>query len=121
MAKIIRKRNLTVDQVKELIQNNRNIVTISDILIELKASKQTFYYYFPYDSDGLNEIKETLEGNKTKIKKVIRDKLLNCNSPAALIALYKLMGTQEEREALNAVAKPKEENKEDKEIELVIE
>lgn len=104
-----------------MIQNNRNIVTISDILIELKASKQTFYYYFPYDSDGLNEIKETLEGNKTKIKKVIRDKLLNCNSPAALIALYKLMGTQEEREALNAVAKPKEENKEDKEIELVIE
>lgn len=121
MAKTTRKRNLTVDQVKELIQNNRNIVTISDILIELKASKQTFYYYFPYDSDGLNEIKETLEGNKTKIKKVIRDKLLNCNSPAALIALYKLMGTQEEREALNAVAKPKEENKEDKEIELVIE
>lgn len=104
-----------------MIQNNRNIVTISDILIELKASKQTFYYYFPYDSDGLNEIKETLEGNKTKIKKVIRDKLLNCNSPAALIALYKLMGTQEEREALNAVAKPKEDNKEDKEIELVIE
>ncbi len=116
-----RKRNLTVEQVKEVIQNNRNIVTISDILIELKLSKQTFYYYFPYDSDGLNEIKETLEGNKTKIKKVIRDKLLNCNSPAALIALYKLMGTQEEREALNAVAKPKEENKEDKEIELVIE
>ena len=116
-----RKRNLTVDQVKEVIQNNRNIVNISDILIELKLSKQTFYYYFPYDSDGLNEIKETLEGNKTKIKKVIRDKLLNCNSPAALIALYKLMGTQEEREALNAVAKPKEENKEDKEIELVIE
>ena len=115
-----RKRNLTVDQVKELIQNNRNIVNIADILIELKLSKQTFYYYFPYDSDGLNEIKETLEGNKTKIKKVIRDKLLNCNSPAALIALYKLMGTQEEREALNAVAKPKEENKEDKEIELVI-
>lgn len=116
-----RKRNLTVDQVKEVIQNNRNIVNIADILIELKLSKQTFYYYFPYDSDGLNEIKETLEGNKTKIKKVIRDKLLNCNSPAALIALYKLMGTQEEREALNAVAKPKEENKEDKEIELVIE
>lgn len=116
-----RKRNLTVEQVKEVIQNNRNIVNIADILIELKLSKQTFYYYFPYDSDGLNEIKETLEGNKTKIKKVIRDKLLNCNSPAALIALYKLMGTQEEREALNAVAKPKEENKEDKEIELVIE
>lgn len=116
-----RKRNLTVEQVNEVIQNNRNIVNISDILIELKLSKQTFYYYFPYDSDGLNEIKETLEGNKTKIKKVIRDKLLNCNSPAALIALYKLMGTQEEREALNAVAKPKEENKEDKEIELVIE
>ena len=116
-----RKRNLTVDQVKELIQNNRNIVNIADILIELKLSKQTFYYYFPYDSDGLNEIKETLEGNKTKIKKIIRDKLLNCKSPAALIALYKLMGTQEEREALNAVTKPKEEKKEDKEIELVIE
>lgn len=116
-----RKRNLTVEQVKEVIQNNRNIVNIADILIELKLSKQTFYYYFPYDSDGLNEIKETLEGNKTKIKKIIRDKLLNCTSPAALIALYKLMGTQEEREALNAVTKPKEENKEDKEIELVIE
>ena len=116
-----RKRNLTVEQVKELIQNNRNIVNIADILIELKLSKQTFYYYFPYDSDGLNEIKETLEGNKTKIKKIIRDKLLNCKSPAALIALYKLMGTQEETEALNAVTKPKEENKEDKEIELVIE
>ena len=72
-----RKRNLTVDQVKELIQNNRNIVNIADILIELKLSKQTFYYYFPYDSDGLNEIKETLEGNKTKIKKVIRDDSFN--------------------------------------------
>ena len=55
-----RKRNLTVDQVKELIQNNRNIVNIADILIELKLSKQTFYYYFPYDSDGLNEIKDEI-------------------------------------------------------------
>lgn len=116
-----RKRNLTVDQVKELIQNNRNIVNIADILIELKLSKQTFYYYFPYDSDGLNEIKETLEGNKTKIKKVIRDKLLNCNSPSALISLYKLLGTEEERKALSMYRDKKEEEKEDKEIELVIE
>lgn len=115
-----KKRAFTVEGIKEIIANNKNIVTVSDIMIELKCSKQTFYYYFPGDSDELLQIKEALESNKTKIKKIIRDKLLECKNPAALIALYKLMGTQEEREALNAVTKPKEENKEDKEIELEI-
>ena len=71
---------------------------------------------FLFDTDEYEEITALLDENKTSIKYVIRDRLLECKSPIALIALYRLLGTPEERNALNN--KPAEESKDDNNTEI---
>lgn len=61
----------------------------------------TFYKYYPTGTDEYNAILEALESNRTINKSNIRDRLMKINSPAALIALYKLLATPEERRALS--------------------
>lgn len=41
------------------------------------------------------------------MKQEIRDRLKNCKSPVGLLALYRLLGTQEERDALNSYREEK--------------
>lgn len=73
-----------------------------DVYAVVGISSSTYYRYFPSDSDGYNQIQDALEVNRTKMKMVIRDRLAESKSPAALLSLYRLIGTQEERDALNS-------------------
>lgn len=84
------------------IKNHKNAVQISDIT-GLLCSKQTFYKYFPTGSDRYEQIVDAMDENRIALKAEIRDRLLNLNQAAALIALYKLIGTEEERTALSNV------------------
>ena len=52
------------------------------------------------NADEHQTVNEYLEQNKAKIKQYIRGKLANTKSIAGLIALYKLLATQDERAAL---------------------
>lgn len=85
------KRNLKVEKIVELIENDPNIVFVGDICEALPVASSTFYTYFPSASDEYKKIDEALENNKSKKKKEIRDRLMASNSAASLIFLYKLL------------------------------
>jgi hypothetical protein len=78
-----------------------NLFFVEDIVAYLGIAKSTFYDHFPEDSDESNDIKERLNKNKMKTKVSIRSKLHKSTSPAGLLALYKLLATNDERRALS--------------------
>lgn len=73
---------------------------IEDVVAYLGIAKSTFYDHFPEDSDESNDIKDRLNKNKMNTKVSIRSKLHKSTSPTGLLALYKLLATDDERRAL---------------------
>lgn len=92
-AKSIYKQSL------ELCEDNA-IFFIQDIIDSLCIGKTTFYTFFPEESNELNNIKALLYRNRIEKKKELRNKLSKGNG-TELIALYKLIGNDEERKALS--------------------
>lgn len=95
------------EQAKEMIVKKK-LFFIEDVVTLLPISKQTFYDYFKVDSDELDTIKELLDKNKIEIKNGLRNKWYNGNNPLTQMALYKLIGTEEE---YHRIASTKTENK----------
>lgn len=87
-------------QAKEAIEKN-NLFFIEDIVAWLPITKKTLYEWWPADSDECNTLKELLEQNKIKTKSAIRAKLYKSPKAAELLALYKLICTEDERRALS--------------------
>ena len=86
----------------EAIEAN-NLFFLADVYGYLGISHDTYYNHFPIDSEQSEYIKEKIEANKIKTKVSIRSKLHKSTAPAALISLYKLISTDEERKALSMV------------------
>jgi hypothetical protein len=82
-------------QALELIEKKK-LFFIEDVVTLLPISKQTFYDYFKVDSYELDNIKELLDKNKIEVKNGLRNKWYNGNNPLTQMALYKLIGTEEE-------------------------
>jgi hypothetical protein len=95
------------NQALDLIEKKK-LFFIEDVVCLLPISKPTFYDYFQIDSNELNTIKELLEKNKIEIKNGLRNKWYNGNNPLTQMALYKLIGTEEE---YHRIASTKTENK----------
>jgi hypothetical protein len=95
------------EQAQQLIKDKK-LFFIEDVITLLPISKQTFYDYFKVDSDELDTIKELLDKNKIEIKNGLRNKWYNGNNPLTQMALYKLIGTEEE---YHRIASTKTENK----------
>ena len=74
---------------------------IEDVTAYLPCSRETFYRFFPIDCDKYDSIKTILENNKVTLKVEIREKLRKGDKAAELLALYKLICTDEERKALS--------------------
>ena len=87
-------------QAEEAIKSH-NLFFIEDIVAFLPCSKQTFYDYFPLNSDELDTLKDLLDDNKVKTKSSIRAKLWKSNKASELLALYRLIATPEEHQKLN--------------------
>jgi hypothetical protein len=87
-------------QAEEAIKKN-NLFFIEDIVAFLPCSKQTFYDFFPVNSDELDTLKDLLDDNKVKTKSSIRAKLWKSNKASELLALYRLIATPEEHQKLN--------------------
>lgn len=88
-------------QAIEIIENDKSIHFIEDIIAEMPCSKPTFYEHFPIDSDELNTIKSKIDINKNNTKREIR-KELRKGRGTELIALYKLLANESELMALNS-------------------
>jgi hypothetical protein len=83
------------------ISEREGIYFIEDIIALLPCSRATFWLHFPDGSDELDTLKERLAENKVSAKVRIRMKLENGEKAAELIALYKLIATDDERRALS--------------------
>ena len=77
-----------------------NLYFIEDVVAFITCNKTTFYSMFPVESNELNALKELLDVNKINKKVVLRQKLEE-ERGGGLIALYKLIGTEEERKKLS--------------------
>jgi hypothetical protein len=88
------------NQAIEAIEKN-NLFFIEDIVAFVPCGKTKFYEFFPPDSNETNILKELLDQNKIKTKSSIRAKLYKGNKAAELLALYKLICTDEERRSLS--------------------
>lgn len=88
------------EQAKEAITKN-NLFFIEDIVAWLPISKATLYEFFPLESDELNNLKNLLNINKTKTKSAIRAKLFKSDKAGELLALYRLICDDDERQKLN--------------------
>lgn len=93
-------KNKIYQQAEEAIKKH-NLFFIEDIVAFLPCVKKTFYELFPVDSNELHTLKELLEDNKVKTKSSIRAKLWKSNKASELLALYRLIATQEEHQKLN--------------------
>jgi len=93
-------KNKIYKQAEEAIKKN-NLFFIEDIVAFLPCNKDTFYRFFPTDSDEYDTLKELLDDNKVKTKSSIRAKLWKSNKASELLALYRLIATPEEHKKLN--------------------
>jgi hypothetical protein len=93
-------RNKIFEQAKEVIVKHK-LFFVDDIVAFLPISKQTFYDFFPVESDKLDELKGLLEQNRTTLKVSMRSKWYTSNAPALQMALMKLIATPEELKKLS--------------------
>ncbi len=96
-------RNKIFKQAQSVIREH-NLFFIDDIVAWLPIGRSTFYEYFPMDSDKMDILKKMLEDNKVRMKTSIRAKLYK-GKGTDLIALYKMICTDEERKAIAMVNK----------------
>lgn len=80
------------------IENDQTIVFECDIVQCLPCSRATYYNH---GLDKLDTIKEALDRNKSAIKQSLRKKWYDSDNATVQIALYKLIGSDEETEKLN--------------------
>lgn len=93
-------KNKIFKQAKEVIIKNK-LFFIEDIVAFLPISKQTFYQFFPIDSDEIDELKDLLNQNRVEIKVSMRSKWYKSENATLQLALMKLIGTDEEAHRLN--------------------
>ena len=75
------------------------LVFIHEVSTAMNLSRQTFY---DHGLDKLDSIKNALEDNKTKLKGGLRKKWYESENATTQIALYKLIGTEEESDRINS-------------------
>ncbi len=93
-------RKKIFEQAKEVIVKHK-LFFVDDIVAFLPCSKQTFYDFFPANSDQLDELKELLNQNRTELKVSMRSKWYKSNAPALQMALMKLIATPDELRKLS--------------------
>jgi hypothetical protein len=73
---------------------------VQDLIDYLCISRPTFYLFFPEKSNELDTLKENLYKNRITQKISLRKKMSE-GKGSDLIALYKLIGNEDERRALS--------------------
>ena len=93
-------RKRIFEAVRDKVAKDDNIFFIESAIAYCPVSKPTFYDWFPPNSDEMKELNALLEKNKLKTKDYIRIKLRMSNKSSELLALYRMICTEEERKAI---------------------
>ena len=92
-------RQIIFQQAQAAIRDH-NLFFIEDVVAFLPCDRATYYRLFPQDCDECDKLKKMLEANKIRTKASIRNKLYK-GKGGDLIALYKMICTDEERKAIS--------------------
>lgn len=95
-----RELNEMLDDALSAAERDDNVLFIDDIIAAMPISKATFYAHWPKDSDGYKQVVAVLAKNRIKVKKYIRLKLRLSGKASELLALYRMICTEEERKAI---------------------
>lgn len=76
-------------------------VTMADVIALLPCCKSKFFECFPAGSEEHDQIVDALNTSKRKACISIRGRLYNSDNPTALITVYKMLCTEEERNAIS--------------------
>ena len=93
-------RKRLYEQAMQVIEE-RNLFFIEDLVAFLPCDRATFYRKFPQGCDECDNIKSGLETNRGRTKSARRHRLFNMDNPTAQIALYRMIATPEERDAIS--------------------
>lgn len=117
-SKAYDSKEVLIQTMLDIIKSNPDIIYFHEIFNKLPIVKRTYYKYVKESDPEHKLILEALDDNKMNMKAEIRKKLLNINNPTGLIALYKIIGDKDDREALANNPKPKQEEPINANIEL---
>lgn len=117
-SKAYDSKEVLIQTMLDIINSNPDIIYFHEIFNKLPIVKRTYYKYLKESDPEHQLILEALNDNKMNMKAEIRKKLLNINNPTGLIALYKIIGDKDDREALANNPKPKQEEPINANIEL---
>lgn len=117
-SKAYDSKEVLIQTMLDIIKSNPDIIYFHEIFNKLPIVKRTYYKYLKESDPEHQLILEALNDNKLNMKAEIRKKLLNINNPTGLIALYKIIGDKDDREALANNPKPKQEEPINANIEL---
>lgn len=93
-------RNAIFEQaIKEA--ESKQLIWIEELVACLGIAKSTFYVYFPDGSDESNAIKAIISKNRVILSLVNRRNMLKSNNSTCMVALAKILGTEEEAHRLN--------------------
>ena len=79
--------------------SKEKLVFIHEVATFMGISRQTFY---DHEIDKLDTIKDALNNNKETIKAGLRKKWYDSENATVQIALYKLIGTDDESDRINS-------------------
>jgi len=78
-----------------------DVTTIEDLVTFLPIGRDTFYTYYPTDSEEFDIIKRAINKRKVKTKQLLRKVWKSPHAaPAERIFYYKLLANKEEKEAI---------------------
>lgn len=84
-------------QSLKIIKDDENVVFVEDVVAKLPCSHATFYNH---ELDKLDSIKNALAENRTNKKLKLRTKWSDNDNPTLQIALYKLIGDNDDLDRL---------------------
>lgn len=93
-------KNNIFEQAKKEADSNK-MIWIEELIDYLPISKSTFYVYFPDGSDELDAIKSIIAKNRVRLSLGNRKNMYDSKNPSCMIALAKILGTEEEAHRLN--------------------
>jgi hypothetical protein len=94
---ISEKKQEYINKALQVIKDHK-IYYIEEIALMMGISKETFYFHRLNESD---DIKDAILEAKIKVKSKLRNKWEDSDNPALQIALYKIIGNEDELQRLN--------------------
>lgn len=101
MAYTRKEKKEILEKAKADIKADDNILFLDDVIAGMPISKKTFYEWWPKGSDEYNEMWRMINDNRVTVKKYIRLKLRLSGKASELLALYRMICTEDERRAIN--------------------